>query len=382
MEFSLSEEQKALREGIIQFARRELNRGMIERDRDQVFARDLWLKCGEMRLQGLPVPEEYGGLGLDPLSCALALEALGYACEDSGLVFAICAHLLPCVVPIAKYGTEEQKQQYLPGLCDGTRIAANAMTEPNTGSDAFAMTTRAVPAPGGYRLNGAKMFISNGPVADLFLLFAVTDPEKGYHGGITAFLLRSDTPGVTVGRKIEKMGLRTSPLSEVSLADAFVPAEAVLAGEGAGSTLFTHSMDWERTCLFAFNVGVMDRLLERAVEYARTRQQFGKPIGKFQAVSHKIANMKTRLEASRLLVYRAAWRLNRTKTVSLDASMAKLFVSESLLEGAIGTVQVLGGYGFMTEFEVERSLRDAVGSTIYSGTNDMQRNIIASWLGL
>lgn len=382
MEFSLSDEQRALREAIIQFARRELNQGMIERDRGQVFSRDLWLKCGEMRLQGLPVPEEYGGLGLDPLSTAMALEALGYGCEDSGLVFAICAHLLPCVVPIVKFASEQQKDQYLPRLCDGTLIAANAMTEPNSGSDAFAMITRAVPEPGGYRLNGAKMFISNGPVADLFVLFAVTDPEKGYHGGVTTFLIQKDTPGVKVGNKIEKMGLRTSPLSEVFLEDAFVPTEAVLGGEGGGSTLFTHSMDWERTCLFAFNVGVMERLLEKAVEYARTRQQFGKPIGKNQAVSHKIADMKMRLEAARLLVYRAAWRLNRTKTVSMDASMAKLFVSESLLQTAIGTVQVLGGYGFMTEFEVERSLRDAVGSTIYSGTSDMQRNIIASWLGL
>jgi alkylation response protein AidB-like acyl-CoA dehydrogenase len=335
-----------------------------------------------MRFQGLPVPEEYGGLGLDPLSTAMALEALGYACEDSGLVFAICAHLLPCVIPIVKFGNDRQKSRYLPDLCAGNLICANAMTEPGSGSDSFAMTTRAVPRGDSWSITGTKMFISNGPIADLFVLFAVTDPGKGFHGGVTTFLVEKDTPGLKVGRKIEKMGLRTSPLSEVVLEEAVVPADAVLGGVGAGSTLFTHSMDWERTCLFAFNVGVMERLLEKAVDYARTRQQFGKPISKFQAVSHKIADMKTRLEAARLLIYRAAWRLNRSRTVSLDASMAKLFVSESLLDGALTTAHILGGYGFMTEFEVERAIRDAVGCTIYSGTSEMQRNIIASWLGL
>jgi alkylation response protein AidB-like acyl-CoA dehydrogenase len=381
MDFATSDEQKALRETIIRFARKELNRDVGARDHEQTFDHEGWRKCGQMRLQGLPIPEQYEGLGLDPLSTAMALEALGYACEDSGLVFALCAHLLPCAVPIWKYGSDEQRQKYLPGMCRGEIIAANSMTEPNSGSDAFAMQTRAVPDGDGFRLNGTKMFTSNAPVADLFVLFAMTDPEKGPHGS-TAFLVEAKIPGVRVSRKIEKLGLRTSPLGEVVLEDARVPASAVLGGAGSGFTLFTHSMDWERTCLFAFNVGVTERLLEGSIEYARSRQQFGKPIAKFPAIANRLADMKVRLEAARLLVYRAAWRLDRSRTVGLDASIAKLFVSESLVEAALGAVQIRGGYGFMTEYQVERALRDAVGSTIYSGTSEMQRNIIASWLGL
>lgn len=382
MDFSISDEQKALRDTIVQFARKELNGDVAGRDRDQTFPLDLWRKCGEMRLTGLAVPEEYGGLGLDPLSTAMALEALGYGCEDSGLVFSICAHLLPCVVPIWKYGTEEQKQRYLPPLSSGEMIAANCMTEPNTGSDAFAMITKAVPENGGWRLNGTKTFSSNGPVADLLVVFALTDPEKGYHGGVSCFLVEKEAKGFSVGKKIEKLGLRTSPFGEVILEDVWVPESALLGGVGGGSTLFTHSMDWERTCLFAFNVGVTERLLEKSIEYARTRQQFGKPIAKFPAISGRIADMKVALEAARLLVYRAAWKLNRSKTVSIDASMAKLFVSESLVQAALGAVQVHGGYGFTSEYQIERALRDAVGATLYSGTSEMQRNIIASWLGL
>ncbi|MCC7140556.1 MAG: acyl-CoA dehydrogenase family protein [Candidatus Eisenbacteria bacterium] len=382
MDFSISEEQKALRDSIVQFARKELNQNLIERDREQQFPRDLWTKCGEMRLPGLAVPEEYGGLGLESLDTAMALEALGYACEDSGLVFSICAHLLPCVVPIVKYGTEEQKRRWLPGLSNGELIAANCMTEPNTGSDAFAMITKAVPDGDGYRITGTKTFSSNGPVADLLVLFALTDAEKRYHGGVTTFLIPRHSEGITVSKKIEKLGLRTSPFGEISLDNVYVGPEAILGGVGGGSTLFAHSMDWERTCLFAFNVGVMERLLEKSVEYARTRQQFGKPISQFPAISAKIADMKVRLEAARLLVYRAAWKLTRSRTVSMDASIAKLFTSEALLTSSLDAVQIHGGYGYSTEYQIERALRDSVGGTIYSGTSEMQRNIIASWLGL
>jgi hypothetical protein len=382
MDFSLTEEQTILRENIVRFARDVLNKDVIERDREQTFSRDLWRRCAEVGIQGLPVPEEYGGSGCDSLTSAIALEALGYGCEDGGLVFSLCAHLLSCVVPLWQHGNDEQKRRYLPGLCDGTLIGVHAMTEPGSGSDAFALRTRAEPDGTGYRINGTKTFISNGPVADLVIVFAMTDPKKGYHGGVTAFLVESTTPGFAAGRKFEKMGLRTSHLGELVFTDLYVPGEAVLAGVGAGSTLFTHAMDWERICLFASHIGAMERLLEQSLAHARTRAQFGQTIGKFQAISHRIVDMKVQLEAARLLTYRSAWRLGRSRNVSLDASMTKLFVSESLLEAALAAVQIHGGYGYMTETGVERALRDAVGGTIYSGTSEMQRNIIARWLGL
>jgi alkylation response protein AidB-like acyl-CoA dehydrogenase len=382
MDFSLSAEQKERRRDIVRFARGELNAGVEERDREHRFPHDLWLKCGAMGLTGLSVAPEYGGLGLDGLDTALALEAFGYGCEDTGLVFSVCAHLLPCVVPIWRHGSEELKQRYLPSLTDGTRIAVNAMSEPGSGSDAFAMTTRAVPDGDGFRLNGTKTFASNAPVADVTLAFAVTDPERGFHGGVTAFVIDLSTPGLRVGQTFEKMGLRTSPIGELVFEDCFVPRSQVLGSVGAGSSQFTEGMDWERVCLFATHIGTMERLLEKSIEYARTRRQSGQAIGKFQAVSHRIADMKVQLEAARLLVYRAASQLGKTKYMAMDASIAKLFVSEALVKSALSTVQVFGGYGFMTEYQVERALRDAVGSTLYSGTSEIQRNIIARWLGL
>jgi hypothetical protein len=383
MDFSLSPEQRELRDGVVRFAREVLNDGVIERDRNQEFRRDLWVRCAEMGLTGLPIPEAYGGAGLDPLSSAMALEALGYGCRDGGLVFSVCAHLLSCVVPIWKHGSEEQKLRYLPGLCDGSLIGVHAMTEPGSGSDAFNLLTRADRDGDGFRINGTKMFISNGPVADVVIVFTMTDREKGFHGGTTPFIVERGTPGFRVSQKIEKMGLRTSPFGELVFEDVHVPASAALGGElGGGAAMFTEAMDWERVLLFASHVGTMERLIDQAVAYASTRRQFGQAIGKFQSVSHRIADMKVRLEAARLLTYRAAWRLETSRGVTLDAAIAKLFVSESLVHAALGTVQTLGGYGYSTEYEVERVLRDAVGSTIYSGTSEMQRNIIARWLGL
>lgn len=382
MDFSLSADQRQLHAEVSRFARDVLNGDVIERDRAQEFRRDLWVRCAEMGLTGLPIPETYGGTGLDPLSSVIALEALGYGCRDGGLVFSLCAHLVSCAVPLWKHGSEEQKRRYLPGLCDGSLVGVHAMTEPGSGSDAFNLLTRAEPDGGGFRINGTKTFISNGPVADLVIVFTMTNREKGFHGGTTPFLVEKGTPGFHVKQKIEKMGLRTSPFGELVFEDVCVPASAALGQPGGGAAMFTDAMDWERVLLFAAHVGTMERLLDEAVKYAKTRQQFGQPIGRFQAVSHKIADMKVQLEAARLLVYRAATRLETSRTVSLDAAMAKLFVSEALVRAAMDTVQIFGGYGYTTEYEVERSLRDAVGSTIYSGTSEMQRNIIARWVGL
>ena len=382
MDFNLSSEQKLLRDSIVKFARGELNHDVIERDRTHSFPRDLWRKCAAVGLLGLPAPEDYGGVGAEPLSCAIALEALGYGCRDGGLVFSICAHVLACVVPVWQHGSEAQKERYLGGLCDGTLVGAHAITEPDSGSDTFAMRLRAECTDGGGRLNGSKTFISNGPVADVIVVFAVTDPAKGFHGGVTAFLIERGLPGFSAGQQFAKMGLRTSPVGELVFEDAVVPDDAVLGSVGGGASVFGTAMDWERSLLVAAHVGTIERLLDTSISYARTRSQFGQTIGKFQAVSHKIADMKVHLEAARLLVYRTASRLTTTRSISLDAAVTKLFVSESLVKTALDAVQLHGGYGFMEEYEVERALRDAIGSTLYSGTSEMQRNIIARWLGV
>lgn len=382
MNFDYSPEQETLRREVIRFARERLNAGVIERDRQQEFSRELWRACGEMGLQGLPVPEALGGSGLDPLTTTIAIEALGYGCTDNGLVFSVCAHLLSCVVPMWRFGNAEQQAKYLPRLCTGELIGIHAMTEPGSGSDSFGLRTRATREGDAWRIDGSKTFISNAPVADVIIVFALTDVTKGYHGGVTAFLMERDTPGLTVSRKIEKMGMRTSPFGELAFDGVTVPDSAILGTLGGGSGIFTHAMDWERIVLFAAHVGQMERLLERGVQYARTRQQGGKAIGKYQAVSHKLADLKVQLEAARLLLYRSATRLDRTRAVSLDGAMTKLFVSESLVRGAIDVLQVFAGYGYAVEYEVEREVRDALGSRIYSGTSDIQRNIIGSWLRL
>ncbi|WP_300341415.1 acyl-CoA dehydrogenase family protein [Accumulibacter sp.] len=382
MDFNLTSEQKLLRDSIVKFARGELNHEVVERDRAQTFPRELWRQCAAVGLLGLPAPEEFGGVGADPLSCAIALEALGYGCRDGGLVFSICAHVLACVVPVWQHGSEEQKARYLGGLCDGTLIGAHAITEADSGSDSFAMRLRAERSGGGWRLNGSKTFISNGPVADVVVVFAVTDADKGFHGGVTAFLVDRGVAGFSAGQKFAKMGLRTSPVGELVFEDALLPDEAVLGTVGGGASVFGTAMDWERSLLVAAHVGTIERLLETSIAYARTRSQFGQAIGKFQAVAHKIADMKVHLEAARLLVYRTASRLTVSRSISLDAAVTKLFVSESLVRTALDAVQLHGGYGFMEEYEVERALRDAIGSTLYSGTSEMQRNIIGRWLGL
>lgn len=382
MNFSYTEDQQLLRDEIINFAKQELNDDVIERDRAQEFRKDLWLKCGEMGLQGLPVPEEYGGAGLDALSTAISLEALGYGCQDGGLSFSICAHLLACVIPIINHGTEEQKKEYLPKLSNGTLIAVNAMSEPGSGSDAYNMKTRAIREGDGYRINGTKIWSTNGPVSDLAVLYAVTDPEKGYYGGTSVFLVPTTTEGFSKGQKFEKMGLRTSPIGEIVIEDMWVHESTLLGGEGAGTSIFTQSMEWERVCIGAKHCGTMQRLMEKSIDYAKEREAFGQKITSYQAVSNKIVDMKMRLEASRLLSYNAATRLDKARDVAIDACMTKVFVSEALIKTAMDTVQIFGGNGFTTDYEVERSLRDSIGGKIYSGTNEIQRNILAKWLGL
>ncbi len=382
MDFALTEDQEFLQREIREFAASELADDVIERDLRNEFSHELWRRSAAKGLTGLPAPEEYGGVGLDPLTIAIVMEALGYGCPDGGLVFSIGAHLVSCVIPIWKFGTEEQKRHYLPRLCSGEVIGAFGMTELDSGSDAYAMKTRAVPCDGGFRINGGKMFITNSTVAELVVVYAITDERKGSFGGITAFLVDADTPGYTAAQSFKKMGLRTSPVGELVFDDMIVPESAVLGRVGAGSAIFNAIIEWERVCIFASHLGQTERVLERTIEYARTRRQSGQAIGKYQAVSHRLAELKTRLEAGRLLLYRVAWKLDRERAIAAEVAMAKNFVAETFLETSLAAVQIFGGYGYMTEYEIERVLRDAVSAPIYSGTTEIQNNIIARWLGL
>ena len=381
MDFELSSEQQKIRETIIDFAKKELNNNVVERDRDQHFPHDLWLKCGEFGLQGLPVDVEYGGSGFDPITTAVALEALGYGSKDAGLNFAICAHLLACVVPLWRFGTDQQKKAYLPALCNGQLVAVNGATEHSGGSDVFSMKTTARKTDTNYVINGVKIFSSNGPVADIAMIYAMTDPDKGFFGGLSCFVLERES-GFSSGQVFEKMGLRTCKIGELLVNDVAVDESQRIGKEGAGGIIFNYSMEWERICIAACHVGTMRRILEETISYAKERRQGSGHIGQNQAVSHKLADIKIRLEASRLLVYQAASKLDRSRSVGLDASMAKVFVSESLVKAAMDCVQTLGGNGYMVEYEMERTLRDSIASTIYSGTSEIQRNIIAKWLGL
>jgi alkylation response protein AidB-like acyl-CoA dehydrogenase len=381
MDFSWSPEQLELRDSVLHFAREALNEGFEEREQSGTFARDLWQACADFGIHGLPIPAEYGGSDRDALTTMLAMEALGKGCRDQGLLFSIHAHMWSIEMPILKFGTPEQRQRYLPRLCDGSLIGAHGMTEPDTGSDAFGMRTRAVRSGDRYVLNGSKMFVTNAPEADLVLAFATVAPERGMWG-ITAFLIDRDTPGLSIGNLIQKMGLTTSPMAELVFEDCEVPAGNVLGREGQGSVIFNHSMAWERSCILASTVGGMERQLETCLRYARERQQFGKPIGSFQLVAARIADMKLRLETARLLLYRAAWTQASGGNNSLDGAMAKLYISEAAVQSALDAIQIHGGYGFMKEFGVERDLRDNIGARLYSGTSEIQRLLIARHLGL
>jgi alkylation response protein AidB-like acyl-CoA dehydrogenase len=303
--FGLSPDQRELRDAVMDFARGQLNADVAERDRTGTFSREAWAQCAEMGLQGLPVPEEYGGAGADATTTIVALEALGYACLDNGLIFSINAQMWACETPIARFGSEAQKRRYLPRLCDGSLIAAHGMSEPGSGSDAFSLTTTARPSGAGYVLDGTKTFVTNAPESDLFLVFATTDRSIGF-AGLCAFLVERNTPGLTVGTPLSKMGLRTSPMSELFLDGCEVQAEQLLGKLGGGMAIFNFSMLWERSCILASTVGTMERQLERCLEYARERKQYGCPIGDFQAVARKLVDMKLRLETSRGLLYRLA----------------------------------------------------------------------------
>ncbi len=381
MNFAFSDEQTQLRDSVAAFAAEKLNTGYAEREERSEFNAAGWKECAAMGIQGLPIPEAYGGSDADAMTTVGVLESLGYGCKDNGLIFSMNAHMWTAEMPLLNFGTEEQKQKYLPGLCDGSLIGGNAMSEPGAGSDAYGLATTAEKRGDRYIINGSKVFITNGTVADLVVVFATIDPKLGPNG-VTAFLVEKDFPGFSVARKVAKMGLLTSPMAELFFENCEVPEENRLGREGAGKNLFIDSMTWERACILASAVGSMQRLVETCVSYANSRKQFGQSIGKYQMVSEKIVNMKMRLETARSLLYKAAWLKTEGKNIFMEAAMAKLHISESWIACAQDAIQIHGGYGYMKEFEVERELRDATASTLYSGTSEIQRTIIAALMGL
>lgn len=379
--FELTSEQRGWQDAAIEFARTALVRDMVQCDREESFSREGWNHCAKFGVFAMPVPSDYGGLNLGLPDLLAVMEGLGYASRDQGLLFSINAHLWTNTIPLLAYGTEEQKRKYLPGLSKGELIGANAATEPDAGSDVFAMRTRAKRQGDHYVLNGTKMFVTNATIADLLVAYATIDPALGPMG-ITAFLVERNTPGLSVDRKLEKMGLRTSPMAEIVFEDCKVPVSNLLGREGRGVAVFECSMEWERGCILANCLGVMRRQLEDAISYAKVRRQSGKPIGKYQSVANRIVDMKVRLDTCRPLVYRIGSLKTKGHSAVMAAAIAKLYVSESFVKSSLDAIQIFGGYGYMTEQQVERDLRDAVGSTLYSGTTEIQRNIIAKSLGL
>ena len=377
----LSDDHRRLQESAVAFARQGLAHDVIAADASGVFNREAWRRCAEFGVLGMPIPEPFGGLGLGLTALLAVMEGLGYGTRDQGLLFSLNAHLWTNSIPILQYGTEAQRAAWLPRLCDGSLIGANAASEPDAGSDIFSMRTRALRDGDAYVLTGTKTFVTNAPVADLFVAYATIDPALGPMG-ITAFIIERDTPGLSISREFHKMGLRTSPMAEVVFENCRVPLANRLGREGRGVEVFECSMEWERGCILASCLGVMRRQLEECVRHARSRKQFGRPIGKNQSVANRIVDMRVRIETCRPLVYRIGTLKDAGRPALLEAAIAKLHVSQCFVQSSLDAVQVFGGYGYMTEQQIERDLRDAVGSGLYSGTSEIQRNIIARVLGL
>lgn len=383
MDFSWPEDHLRLKAEVAQFARENLNESLVERDHEGAFSREAWEKCAAQGIQGMNIPSACGGTSEDfTLSKAmLAMEGFGYGCRDNGLALALNAQMWTVQVPLVEFCNEEQKQRFLPGLAAGNTLACHALTEPEAGSDIYSMTTTATKVEGGYVLNGKKRLITLAPLADLAFVFATTNPDRG-RWGITAFVVERGTKGFVQSPVQHKMGMRTVPIGELEFNDCFVPEANRVGNEGAGFAIMHYSLEYDRACILSSQLGAMERQLEEAIDYAKKRQQFGQPIGKFQSVSNRIADMKLRLETARLLLYKVAWLKDRGESAALEAAMLKLHLGESFIESSLDAIRTRGGIGFLTEYEVERDLRDAVGGVLYAGTSDIQRNVIARLLGL
>lgn len=372
MDFSLTSEQKEYRQEIINFAREHLN----NKDYLEVFSRDMWEKIADFGLLGLTIGEEYGGLGENYQTAALVFETLGYACKNNGFIFVVNNHIWVAENIIYLYGSTALKDKYIPQMVTGQQIGAIAITEANAGSDAHSMCTTAVEDGDAYILNGTKMFISNGPIADVFIVFAVTQTEPVKK--LTAFVVEKNFEGVESGKDIEKLGLNACPTSEIILNNVRVPKENILGKLNGGSNIMTAAIEWERCFEFAPHVGTMQRVMEECISQAKGRKQFGKAIGENQAISHKIAEMQIGIEMARLMLYKIAWLKDNKRNAYMESSIFKVFVSENYIKTCREAIQIFGAYGYTKEYDVERELRDALACSIYSGTNEMQKNTIYS----
>ena len=381
MDLRLTEEQEAFAASVRAFAREQVEPGVLERDRAGRWDPDLWREVGAFGLAGLPIPEQYGGSGADVLTTGLALEALAYGGRDAGLNLSLGAHLTIGCMPIALHGTDEQKDRWLPRMATGESIGAFAITEPEAGSDTASMKTSARREGDVYVLNGTKTFITNGGLADVVTVVARTDPDAPAGNAFTAFLVETDWAGFAVSKELGKLGNRTSPTVELAFSDVEVPESAILGEPGTALwAVGFECFDWERTCMIASAVGGMERDLEESIRYAKEREAFGKPIGKFGAIQHKLAQMRIRLENARFLQRQAAWLKDAGEEHQLQASMAKAYIGEAAVESALDAVQLHGGWGYVDEFHVERSLRDAKLASIGGGTTEIQELLISRML--
>ncbi|NNF53744.1 MAG: acyl-CoA dehydrogenase [Acidimicrobiales bacterium] len=339
-----------------------------------------WLKCAEFGVQGLMIPTEYGGAGRSAVEGALTFEGLGLGTSDNGFVFALSSQSFAMQRALVTAGSEEQRRHWLPKLAAGSAIGCFAMSEPEAGSDTGAITTTATLNPDGtYSLNGAKAWVTLSPVADVIVVFATTDPSKG-HWGITAFILETDRAGISVGPLQPKMGLNTCPFAEVTFTDCRVGGTDLLGNVGAGGSVFSGAVEAERAFLYAAQMGSMERVINLSIQRARSRQAYGQPIGKFQGISHKIAEMKLRHESARLLIYKAAELYDRGGSMTMAGALAKLQTSEMAVQSALDAMRIHGAAGYTSEAGVEAELRDAIGGLSYSGTSEIARNLIARML--
>jgi butyryl-CoA dehydrogenase len=377
MQFTLSEEHEMIRKMVRDFAINEVAPTAGERDEEERFDREIFDQMAELGLTGIPWPEEYGGIGSDFLAYAIAVEELSRVCASTGVT--LSAHTSLAGWPIFKFGTEEQKQKYLKPMAQGKKIGAYCLTESGSGSDAGGMKTMARKEGDHYVLNGSKIFITNGGVAEIYVVFATTDPESK-HKGTTAFIVESNFSGFKVGKKEKKMGIRSSPTTEIIFEDCIVPQENVLGEEGQGFKIAMMTLDGGRNGIAAQAVGIAQGALDAAVSYAKERVQFGKPIIANQGISFKLADMATNIEAARLLTYQAAWLESAGLPYGKASAMAKLFAGDTAMKVTTEAVQVFGGYGYTKEYPVERFMRDAKITQIYEGTQEIQRLVISRML--